>query len=194
MKLLMCVLMMFMPVSAADNFAWVVASSCCIYQNESFDEVILDGDQPLTLSHGTQLEILSDGGGDFVKVKYQDFEGYVYRYYLTFSEPLQESYPVFNGRIQNDCPIYDLDKHETEFTAKAGQQIYLYNGFNSKEEYTAVALILDNGKVYYGYVKTLHIQANGVNAALITGIMVVISCLTIIFLLLFMKKKKGSKS
>ncbi len=194
MKLLMCFLMLFIPINAADNFAWVVASSCYIYQSESFDECIMSGDQALSLSHGTQLEILADDGGDFVKVKYEEFEGYIYRYYLAFSEPLQESYPVFNGSMVTESKIYDLNKSETSYIAKAGQQVYIYNGFNSKDEYTAIALVLEDGKLFYGYVKTLDVQPYGINGALITGIMVVVSCLTIIFLLLFIKKKKGSKT
>ncbi len=191
----MCFIMLFSGFTSADTAkVSVVASTCYVYEDASFDSPISINGEKIVLTHGDKLEVVEDDNGlDFIKVKLDGREngGYVYRYYVTYNEIGQEVYPVFNGYVlKNNSKIYDLDKQETTFTANEGHEIYLYNGYNNKEEYNAVAIVLEDGSLFYGYMLTADIAPYGVNAGLITGIVVIASCLTIIFLLLFMKKTK----
>ena len=188
-------MMLFSNLVYADaNTVTVVADYCYVYETAAFDSPLLQDEKPVKFTHGQKLSVLEDKPSlDFIKVEVEGAEsgGYVYRYYVTYSDVTQEIYPVFNGKIVNDnVKLYDLDKKETSLVAKKGQKVYLYNGYNGKEEFNAIAIKLDDGSLFYGYVKTADVEPYGVNAGLITGIVVIASCLTIIFLLLFMKKKK----
>lgn len=195
-----CMCLSFMSgatfVAADQNQVTVVADRCVVYQSASFDAPLLINEQTVTFKHGHQLTVLGNEiSSPFIQVQ-GDFEntlveGFVYRYYVTFASIEIKEYPVFNASVAvENTIIYDLDKQPTEYTATKGQGLYLYNGFNDKETYTAVAVVLSDDSVYYGYVLTKDIKTKGINAGLITGFVVIISCLTIIFLLLFMKKRK----
>lgn len=197
MKLLLCFLMMFSNfVYAEPATVSVVANSCIVYEDASFENPILIDESPLSFPHGTILSVLNDDSSlDFIKISVDKdnnlIEGFVYRYYVTYASLEQEVYPVFNGSVLNEgAIIYDLEKNPSQFVAKQGQGIYFYEGFDSKEEFNAVAIVLEDGNLYYGYMQTRDVSPYGVNAGLITGIVVIISCLTIIFLLMFMKKTK----
>ncbi len=190
--------MLFSGVSnatyAADN-AYVMVPSCPVYQTADFSSPLLYNDEPVTLANNSEVvELVVEG--DFAKITFNyldtELEGYVYKYYLSFSKSEQEMYPVFNGSVAHEgAVIYDLQETPTTHTAKAGQGIYLYKGYQHHEKYNAVAIVLEDGSLYYGLMLTSDISPNGINAGLITGIMVIASCLTIIFLLVFIKKKKG---
>ena len=183
----------FAPVtnlSHADTEQMVyVINSCYVYETASFDTKKLEGDQPIMLAHGQSVKLVEENG-DFWLIASDEIEGY--KFYLTKNEPREDVYLSFNATIENNAEIYDLEMSPA-FQAKKGQRVYLYQGY-SKGEYTAVALIREDGSVFYGFIATKDIVPDGINAGLITGIAVIISCLTLIFLLLFMKKKKGSKS
>lgn len=199
MKLLMCFVMMFSlgNPDIINQEASVIATTCYVYETASFDSPLVINDEYITLKHGDTVRVYGEEGEfsivrfDYDNVNFQDKDYYIYSNYLTFNKVEQETYPVFNAKVANDnAVIYDLNTTVTDFTAHKGQGLFLYNGYSSKEEYTAVALVLDNGKVYYGFMKTEDIKPNGISAGLITGIVVLVTCLTIIFLLLFMRKKK----
>lgn len=182
--------------TAEQNQVTVVADRCIVYQTASFDDPFLINEKTVTFAHGHQLTVLeNEVSSSFIQVQgnfeNEVVEGFVYRYYVTFAKIEITEYPVFNASVAVDnTVIYDLDKQPTEYTATKGQGLYLYNGFNDKETYTAVAVVLPDDSVYYGYILTKDIKTKGINAGLITGFVVIISCLTIIFLLLFMKKRK----
>lgn len=176
----------------------VVADHCYVYESESFGSPILNGEDKIEFKHGDKLNVLSDAGNNFIQVNFTNGEneqsGYVYRYYVTYSTLPQTQYPVFNGRVsKNDAVIYSLDKTDSGHVAKSGQGIYLYEGFK-KDEWNNVAIVLEDGTLYYGYMKTTDITPNGINTGLITGITLIMTCLTLIFMLLFMKKKKKNDS
>ena len=193
MKVLMCMMMLFTSALGGSQVS-VVADFCYLYSSPSFEEVIEFEGSPLKLEHTDTLSVIEDDGStEFIKVKVEDknIEGYVYRYYVTYNSPSQEVYPVFNGRVtKDDAVIYDLNKEPTTYRGKNGQGIYLYAGFSGKESMNAVAIVLEDGTLFYGFMDTKEIAPNGVSGGLITGLVVIATCLTIIFLLLFMKKNK----
>ena len=131
--------------------------------------------------------------GDFVyvnvKVEQNNYTGYVYRYYITSNSP-QIVYPVFNGNVRVDkAIIYDMDFNPTQYTASKNQGVFIYEGFSS-DEYTAIQLILEDGSLYNGYIKTVDLTPQGISPLLILGISIIAACVTIILSLLFIKKRK----
>lgn len=195
MKFLLAIIILFVGINpSVGSEASVVTTTCAVYQEASFDNPLLINEKEVVLKHGNIVKFIEEVG-DFSKVSFSydgaAGEGYIYSYYLTFNKVEQVNYPVFNGKVKNDnASVYDLERNPTALTASKGQGVYLYQGYSSKEEFVAVAVIIEDGSVYYGLMKSADIAPNGVNAGLITGIVVIASCLTIIFLLLFMKKKK----
>lgn len=196
MKLLACLLLLFVGITPVSGDAASVIIPCYVYQSASFDTKLLVQDKEVGLQHGEKVTFLEEVN-NFCKIEFivenEKYEGYVYSYYLTFNKVDKEIRPVFNGKTTKETPIYDLNKNLTEFKASKGQGVYIYQGYSSKEEFVAVGVVLEDGSVYYGLMKTADVAPNGINGGLITGIVVIASCLTIIFLLLFMKKKKSGR-
>ena len=170
----------------------VISSYCYIYSSPSFleSEKITIENEPYLLYHNDKVEYLEEKN-NFYKVKIcdKDITGYVYKYYLT-SNTSQSLYPVFNASIRKDTLIYDIDKNPTDYIATKGQGVYLYNGFDDKNEFTAVQIVLENGDIYNGYIKSQDISPNGVSNLLIVGISIIAACVTIILTIVFLKKKK----
>ena len=107
----------------------------------------------------------------------------------------QEIYPAFNGFVRTDgAVIYDMNFADSGFVARSGQEIYLYNGYNSSETYTAIQIVLEDGSLYNGYMLTADIEPQGISASLIVGITIIVAIVTIVLSLLFIKKKKKKKS
>lgn len=185
-------------VSFADeNYVQVVASECCVYQEASFDNPIKDsGDNLIKLKHGQLLRVIEGEKDYFIKVEYEGYEEgvFVYARYVTYNVMEQEVYPIFNAEVAVEKAIvYDLDENPTNIVLEEGKEIYLYEGYKKSSEKTAVCFVDENGKLYYGYLNTSDLSPYGINAGVITGIMVAVSCVTIILLLLFIKKKKKVK-
>ena len=171
----------------------VISSYCYLYQEASFlSEKVKQGNEDLIIYHGNTLEVIQEEG-DFVyvnvKVEQNYYTGYVYRYYITSNSP-QIVYPVFNGNVRVDnAIIYDMDFNPTQYVASKNQGVFIYEGFSS-EEYTAIQLILEDGSLYNGYIKTVDLTPQGISPLLIVGISIIAACVTIILSLLFIKKRK----
>ena len=125
--------------------AFVISSKCEVYEEANFDKAKI----VTTLKHGDQLEIL-EIQDKFAKIKKDDIEGYVYKFYLTCNTS-QVVYPVFNASLRKDETIYDIEQNPTTFTAKKGTRVYLYDGFKDKEKFTPVQIVLEDGTLYNGY-------------------------------------------
>lgn len=154
---------------------------------------VQDNGEDLLLMHGQALEVI-DEDGDFVQVSLtlneQVFQGYIYKYYLT-KNSAQSIYPVFNGSVRIDnAIIYDINKTPTSYTAKKNQGVYIYSGFNDDEEFTAIQIVLDDGSLYNGYIKTIDLSPDGVSPLLIVGITLIAAAVTVTLSLVFIKKRK----
>lgn len=166
--------------------AYVITSRCDIYESADFASEKLE----ISLKHGEQVEI-QNFEGDFAHISYNDdTEGYVYKFYLSQNES-QDVYPITNAKLRRDTKIYDLNLQESGFVAKKNSRIYIYGGFDNKKEYTAVQVVLEDGKLFNGYIKTEDINPDGVSGLLIAGITIIVASVTIILSLIFIKKKKG---
>ena len=174
--------------------AKVIVSRSYLYTSDNFssEKVSFTQDEStilVVLEHGDSVTI-KFFSGDFAYVSTEDEkEGYIYKYYI--SDNISQSvYPVFNASIRKDSTIFDIDKNATQYTAKKGSRVYIYKGFNDKEEYTAVQIVLEDESLYNGYILTEDINPDGVSGLLIIAISVIIATVTIILSLIFMKKKK----
>lgn len=198
MKLLLCLMLAFSfmtsPLSQGEELS-VISSICTLYQTADFTTPVLDeNEKEVVLSHGDKLTAIEEEG-DFVKVSTSDsFEGYVFKYYVTANKNGQDVYPVFNGKvIVDNAEIFNIDKTSSGFSAKLNQEIYIYGGFDGKKEFTQIAIVLEDGSLFYGLIKTSNLQAYGISSALITAITVILALVTVILAVVFIKKRKTKK-
>lgn len=175
----------------------VVANSAVIYQSPDFSSEKLS-----TLKHNQSIEILfennspktffSDNYSFFKVIKYDEIEGYVLADLVVPENDVITSIPNFNAKLNNSCKVYFNENSvisESEITLNKNHQIFLYEGFNEKEKYTAVAFVYDN-QVLYGYIETKWIDPDGINPLIITCIIVILAILGIVFAWVFIKNKK----
>ena len=178
--------------------AFVIASKCNLYSFADFASqkvTVLDEDeQPvlITLKFNDSVTISSiEEDFAFVETS-KGIQGWIYKYYLSQNDS-QDVYPVFNATIRKDTIIYDVNKASTEKLALAGTRAYIYGGYNKKEEYTAVQIVLEDTSLYVGYISTADIEPDGVSKMLIVAITIITAAVTITLSLLFIKKKMRKK-
>ena len=183
---------------ADKEYCQVVASECCIYEEANFDKPLKDSNgETISLKHGQALKVIEGEKEGFIKVEFsaeEVYQGYVYARHVTFNKLSQEIYPVFNASVvAEEAQVYDLNEEPTDIKLTKGKELYLYKGYHKKENMTFVCFIQEDGSLYYGKIITKDLAPYGINAGVITGIVVAVSCATIILLLLFMKKTKKAK-
>ncbi len=174
--------------------AIVISSKCDLYVSSDFSEKVKDVDgNNIYLKHGDVVNIL-DLVGDFALIQTEKFkdEAYVYKYYLTQNDS-QIVYPVFNGQLRKNATLYDVELNSTEIILQKNTRVFIYEGFNNKKEYTAIQVILKDGTLYMGYVKTESVNPDGVSGLLIAGISIIAAGVTIILSLVFIKKTKDKR-
>ena len=178
--------------------AVVIASRSNLYVNPDFaSEKVTTFDEfgqtvIISVFHNNTVTVLEEVG-DFAKIETSNnHQGYIYKYYLT-QNSTQQVYPFFNATIRNDTTIFDIEQKETAFTAKQNQRAYIYQGFNEKEDYTAVQIVLEDGSLYNGYVLTSNIKPDGVNSSLIVAITIIVATTTIVLSIVFIRKKSKKK-
>lgn len=143
------------------------------------------------MENGSPQEFENEGFS-FYKISHGDLEGYVFADLLTPKNSVITAIPSFNGQTNTESKVFwkqDNEMVESDITLSKGERIFLYEGFNGKEEYNAIAFVHEN-EVLYGYLKTETISPDGINPAIITCIVIIIALLGIIFAWLFMKNKK----
>lgn len=198
MKFLLCAIFAFLsfasPVSSGETLS-VISSVCALYETADFDSPAHDSDgKEIVFHHGDKLTALEESG-DFIKVKSDEVEGYVFKFYVTSNKSGQDVYPVFNGKvIAKESNIFNIDGSDSGHKAKENQEVYIYGGFDGKKEKTEVAIVLEDGSLFYGLISTKDIQANGISGALITSITIIIALVTIILAVVFIKKSKTKKA
>lgn len=195
----MCAMLAFSflvsPLSSGEELS-VISSICYIYSSADFSTPIVDeGGKEIVLHHGDKLIALQEEG-DFIKVKTTDeIEGYVFKFYVTSNKNGQDVYPVFNGKVLTDkAEIFNVDETTSGFTANRDQEIYIYGAYSGKKEFTEIAIVLEDGSLFYGLMKTSDIKANGISPALITSITLIIALVTIILAVVFIRKNKTKKA
>lgn len=172
---------------------YVTASSCYLYEDASFEsKKIQVGEEDVVINHGQKV-VVKNETNDFcyITIKNTEINGYIYKYYLAENNSISY-HPVFNASIRKESAVYDINLNETEMTIKQNQRVYLYEGFDSKKEYTAIQFSLEDGSVFNGYVLTENIAPDGVSRLLIIGIPLILATVTIVLSIVLIRKKKKS--
>lgn len=198
--LLACILLVtsFASTVSGGQSLSVVATFVNLYASPSFETVLADASgQAYTFEHGTIFQAIEENG-DFILVRAdvedQTIEGYVYKYYVTTNENGQDVYPVFNGSVTLDgAIIYDINGKPTQHIAKLGQGITIYGGFDDQNEFTSLAIVLEDGSLFYGMMRTQDIAPYGISGALIASITIIVALVTIILSVIFIRKKRSKK-
>lgn len=128
----------------------------------------------------------------FFKANFEDKSGFVLSDLVTKKVENIESVPNFNAKTNTECKVFlknDTTFVESDIVLEKHCQIFLYEGFDSKSEFTAISYVKDNS-VFYGYLKTKNISPNGINPIIITCISLILAIVGIVFALVFMKNKK----
>lgn len=194
MKSLLCIAIIVLSAFAPNSTAFVLASRCPLYSTPDFTSSIVQYEETdYFLSQNDQVEVLGTEG-DFVLVKTsENVEGYVYKYYLT-QNTSQETYPVFNCSVRENCLVYDLEKNPTTYVAEKNQRVFIYNGFDNVEGgYTEVQLVLADGSLYNGLIKSSSLRPDGVNRNAIIAIPIILAGITVVLSIVFIGKKKKKR-
>lgn len=144
-----------------------------------------------------QAKEYKTGDYTFFKVlQYQSLDGFILADLVAKNSNQIVAVPSFNGQTNSDAVVYflqDLNMVESDIVLKKNHKIFLYQKYQSKSDFTAIAFLFEN-EVVYGYIKTEFVEPNGVNPLLISAIFVIIAVISIIFAWLFMQNKKSKKT
>lgn len=197
--------LMFGATFLAPNFAFaqenqttyiVTANYASVFENADITALKLG-----QINHNEEVYVETENdlpkeylGNNFVfyKITYNQLDGYVLADLLTPKNNVITAIPSFNAQTNSSCKVYfkqDNQMVESEISLNKGERIFLYEGFNGKKEFNAIAFVYDN-QVVYGYLKSENIAPDGINPIIITCIIIIIALLGIIFAWLFMKNKK----
>ena len=177
----------------------VSANSAIIFENADLSSTKLE-----TLSYGTFVDVETEDGNakifengayKFYHVTHNEVDGYVIMDLVVENTQTISTIPNFNGKTNAACMVYRLDGEnyvEAGIMLTKKQQIFLYEGYNSKKEFAAVAFVHEN-EVKFGYIKMSAVDPNGINPIIITCICLIGAILGIVFAWLFVKGKKKAK-
>ncbi len=174
-----------------------------------FSQPDLTSEKLATLSHkdevllevsGGKIAVYSGTSGyNFYKLQkqYSNSEGTLVDAYIlcdlvTPKTEIIVSIPNFNAQTNANCEVYlkeSAEYVESGTTLEKGTRIFLYEGYDSSNEYTAISYVLD-GNVLYGYLKTENISPDGLNPLIIVCLTIILALLGIIFAWLFIKRRK----
>ncbi len=186
--------------TSTQNFV-VTANKANIFKNADFASDVLKtlslkNVVQVTFTDNKPIETLKDNFV-FYSVKFADVEGFMLADLLVPEQKFLTSIPKFNAQTNTEARVYFLEDNkikESEITLKNKERIFLYEGFDSKKEFTAITYVVTNQdgthSVMYGYLKSKDINPDGINPLLITCVVLILAILGIIFAWMFMKNKK----
>lgn len=196
MKLLLSILMMFCSVSANYQIGTslsIITNYAYMYKEASFTSARED----FTIEHGEKVQLITDvqeNGFFYVSYTFENIEykGYVYKECLANVENEQEVVLTYNAKTSAKTDVYSMDKSQVLCTVSEGKELYLYEGFDNKNEYTAVKFSY-NGEIVLGYIKTIDVSPYGISGTLIVAITAIVACVGVMMILLGISKKKTHK-
>ena len=198
MKTLLSIMLLFCSMSVsypANTSLSIVTNYAYMYEDASFTSAKYDfqikKNETVTIINETE-----ENGFYLVSYSYDndDYEGYVYKECLGQLEDTQQVVLSYNAKTSARTKIYSItDKSDTGIYVDESTELYLYEGFDRKSEFTAVKLSYE-GEIILGYIKTADVSPYGVNNILIISITAIIACVGVIMILLGINKKKLRKS
>ena len=174
----------------------VCANSATLFENYDFSSqkvaIFTHNDEiEIEIENNLPVKYLSNGFV-FYKARFEDKIGFVLSDLVIEKTNQIETIPNFNAKTNNICKVYfknDLDFVESEIILEKHQKIFLYEGYNKNNQFTAISF-LNNNQVLFGYVKTENVDPDGINPILITCISIILAVIGIVFAWVFIKNKK----
>lgn len=185
-------------VSASNKSATyiVCGNSATLFESASLTSTkitqLSHKDEILVEMEGESVAEYSSNGFVFYKATFQSQEGFVLSDLVVPAQKLISSIPNFNAKTNKDSVVYlqnDNSFEESSISLAKNTEIFLYEGFDDKTDYTAIAFIYEN-QVRYGYLQSDDINPDGINPFIITAIIVIVALVGVIFALVFMRRKK----
>ncbi|MBQ8792276.1 MAG: hypothetical protein IJZ62_01505 [Clostridia bacterium] len=173
----------------------ICANSANVYQEASLTANVictLKNKTKITLEFDTTSpKVYENEGFSFYKVIDTSSQGFVLCDFVGICDNTIESIPNFNAKTNCECTVYSKvgeNFEKTQIVLAKNTRIFLYEGYKEK---TNVAIsFLYNNEVMYGYLPAEQINPDGINPIIITCIVLIIALISIIFALVFMKRKK----
>jgi hypothetical protein len=197
MNILLATALMFCATSVnypVDTVFSVVTNYASMYKTASLNAEKYE----FNIDNGEKVSLLNDNLENnfyFVSYRYDSvtYQGYVYKECLAVLEDEQELILTYNAKTGVKTQVFDLNDTSKEIAVlDENTEVYLYEGYNRKTEFTAVKFSYE-GKIMLGYIPTINISPYGISNVLIVSITAIIACVGVIFILLGISKKKTKK-
>lgn len=178
-------------ISANSAYAYVEAdiTSSKIKAFSNKDKVSLQLEEGAPKEHGESFvfyRLLSPVESDGTQYYY------ILAEFVTQESETILSIPNYNAKTNAEAVVYFKQEDEfveSEITLKKNQEIFLYEGFNQKSKYSAIAF-MHEGKVEYGYILTSAVAPNGINPLIIIAVTIILALVGIALAWVFIKRKK----
>lgn len=166
-----------------------------------FSEASLTSSHLFTLKHKDEIQLemeetspkrYAGDGFIFFHIINEEKEGFILSDLVVPKNNFLTTIPKFNAKTNAKARVYFLQNGNytpSNITLPKHQRVFLYQGFNNKKQYNAVAFVHEN-EVVYGFLKKDDIDPDGVNPLLITIACFAIAAIGIILTFVFMKRKK----
>ena len=202
----------FLPNSKAfadelNNTYVVTANSAVVFEQANFSSkkltTLKNKTEILLTMNGQKPQKFENGGWIFYKTETtfqtegEQIAGFILAELVTPKQAVIVSIPHFNAKTNMKCNVFFRENEnfvkQENLVLEKGTQVFLYEGFESKSNFTAICFVKDN-QVLYGFLETKNINPNGINPIVITCTCLILALLGIIFAWLFMKNKKAKKT
>lgn len=101
-----------------------------------------------------------------------------------------------NATIDSECEIYILNGKNyvsTQTKLSAGTKIKILSGYNTNNEFTQIQFTDKNEHIVTAYIKTSAIKVSGISTTLIGAITIIVTTVSLIFIIFGIGKKKKTK-
>ena len=135
---------------------------------------------------------------NFYEVQYEFNEnlltGYIPYEFASVYKPEQEVILSYNAKIISQTDVYSITNGLIidDIKLSPGHQIYIYESFDSKAEFTK-AKFKYNNQVVIANIPTANLSPNGLNKGVIIALSIISALVGVVLILLGLKKKKKKK-
>lgn len=176
----------------------VITVSTRIYNSASLDDIKMDGEQEVRAVHGDVFSVLSltVAENSFYEISYNGASAYILKAHVLDTSVKSSNVKLdTNASLRLETMVYEYNGtsfSETGITLESGTRIKLLDGLNQDADYTRISFELNEETLTY-YVPTSNITADGMSAAGITAITLIIACTSLLLILFGFKGRKKKK-
>lgn len=187
--LLLAILMMTTPLSAASSDVFLLTDSAYIYAEADYSS-----EQLVEVSYGEKMTLESDQiTSGFYYVTFvqneESFTGYINADVVGQKADSQDVVLSYNASMSADAEVFNISDGSKICDIKKGEKVLLFEGYSNKKDELAIKFVRD-GKVIIGKVRTECVKPYGVNSALIISLTAITALVSVTLILLGITKKK----